>query len=71
MSDLVTSQVMVKYTSGTSPGARTLSVVFVLSFFSHVCVIVYSEMSVDSDRDSVIESEDGKETVVRQSFLFI
>lgn len=33
-------------------------------------MIVYSEMSVDSDRDSVIESEDGKETVVRQSFLF-
>lgn len=42
-----------------------LSVGFGLSFFSHVCVIVYSEMSVDSDRDSVIESEDGKETVVR------
>lgn len=53
-----------------SPGACTLSVVF--PFFSRVCVcvIVYSEMSVDSDRDSVIESEDGKESVVRQSFLF-
>lgn len=35
-----------------------------------MCMIVYPEMSVDSDRDSVIESEDGKETVVRQFFLF-
>lgn len=26
------------------------------------------EMSVDSDRDSVIESEDGKEAVVRITF---
>ena len=30
---------------------------------------VFPEMSVDSDRDSVIESEDGKEAVVRLFFF--
>lgn len=35
-------------------------------------MILFPEMSVDSDRDSVIESEDGKESVVRLfSFSFI
>lgn len=32
-------------------------------------MIVCPEMSVDSDRDSVIESDDGKEAVVRQFFF--
>lgn len=34
-------------------------------------MILFPEMSVDSDRDSVIDSEDGKEAVVRPFFLFI
>lgn len=33
-----------------------------------MCLILITEMSVDSDRDSVIESDDGKEATVR--FLF-
>lgn len=37
-------------------------------YFPHVCLILFPEMSVDSDRDSVIESEDGKEAVVRPFF---
>lgn len=36
-----------------------------------MCSILSPEMSVDSDRDSVIESEDGKEAVVRHFFLFV
>lgn len=28
-------------------------------------MLYFSEMSVDSDRDSVIDSEDGKESIVR------
>lgn len=35
-----------------------------------MCLTVFAEMSVDSDRDSVIESEDGKEAVVRLFFFF-
>lgn len=35
-----------------------------------MCMIVFPEMSVDSDRDSVIESEDGKEAVVRYFYPF-
>lgn len=34
-----------------------------------MCMTVFPEMSVDSDRDSVIESEDGKEAVVRHFFF--
>lgn len=35
------------------------------------CMVLFAEMSVDSDRDSVIESEDGKDAVVRLLFLFL
>lgn len=34
------------------------------------CLIIRLEVSVDSDRDSVLESEDGKEVAVRQLFFF-
>lgn len=53
----------------------TFQVTVILFFFfntiiSVICVILTgclsSEMSVDSDRDSVIESEDGKEAIVRR-----
>lgn len=43
---------------------------FFNTIISVICVILTgclsSEMSVDSDRDSVIESEDGKEAIVRR-----
>lgn len=71
MLDLVTSQVTVRYSLQLLQALVHCRVFF--SFFSRtcMCMIVYPEMSVDSDRDSVIESEDGKETVVRQfSFSF-
>lgn len=38
-------------------------------FFHCMFTILFPEMSVDSDRDSVIESEDGKE-VVRPFFVY-
>lgn len=34
-------------------------------FFHCMCMIIFLEMSVDSDRDSVIDSEDDKAAVVR------
>lgn len=34
-------------------------------------MILLPEMSVDSDRDSVIDSEDGKEVVVRHISFFL
>lgn len=40
-----------------------------VNFFHCMCMIFFPEMSVDSDRDSVIESEDGKEEVVRLFFI--
>lgn len=48
-----------------SLGTRTLWCLF----SSRMCMTVFPEMSVDSDRDSVIESEDGKEAVVRHFFF--
>ncbi len=53
---------------GASSGTQAL--VHYSVYFPHVCMcmILFPEMSVDSDRDSVIESEDGKEAVVRLFF---
>lgn len=72
MLDLVISQVMVVILIAASSGAvhRPSALTQCSVYFPHcVCTILFPEMSVDSDRDSVIESEDDKEAVVRPFFL--
>lgn len=60
----LSSDGMILFTASLSACA-----LYLMLNISHMYMIVCPEMSVDSDRDSVIESEDGKEAVVRQFFF--
>lgn len=60
----LSSDGMILFTASLSAGA-----LYSMLNISHMYMIVCPEMSVDSDRDSVLESEDGKEAVVRQFFF--